>query len=277
MARPLRLEFAGALYHVTARGNARSAIYVDDTDRRRFLELLGDVCDRANWRVHAYCLMGNHYHLVIETAEPTLARGMRQLNGVYTQTFNRRHRKVGHLFQGRYTAILIDKDAYLLELNRYVILNPVRARLVKSPGQWPWSSYRATISKAPTPRWLETDWTLGQLAARRSEARERYIRFVAEGKDQPRIWQHLRHQIYLGDEAFVKRLQRRLDPDKPLNEIPRAQSRPPPMSLEHYARRAADPKQAMRRAYASGGYTLAEIAAHFGVHYSTVSRAVGRR
>lgn len=277
MARPLRLEFPGALYHLTARGNARQPIYRDDADRRRFLELLGEVCERFRWRGHAYCLMGNHYHLVIETPEANLSRGMRQLNGVYTQAFNRRHRKVGHLFQGRYTAVLVDKDAHLLELSRYVVLNPVRAHMVKSAGQYPWSSYRAMIGKGMAPAWLETDFLLAQLAPRRGEARRRYIRFVAAGKDQPKIWQHLRGQIYLGDEDFVKKLHRRVTANDQLKEIPRAQRRPVPEPLDHYARHADDPKQAMVAAYHSGGYTLARIAEHFGVHYSTVSRAVGRR
>lgn len=277
MARPLRLEFPGAVYHLTARGNARQPIYRGEADQLRFLELLGEVCDRFHWRAHAYCLMGNHYHLVIETPEPNLARGMRQLNGVYTQAFNRRHRKVGHLFQGRYTAILVDKDKYLLELARYVVLNPVRARMVKSAGQYPWSSYRAMIGRAPAPAWLETDFLLAQLAHRRGEARQHYVRLVADGKNQPKIWQHLRGQIYLGDEAFVKKLHSRVVAGERLKEIPRAQRRPDPKPLDHYVRHARDPKQAMTIAYQSGGYTLAQIAKHFQVHYSTVSRAVGRR
>jgi putative transposase len=276
MARPLRLEYPGALYHVTSRGNARNRIYLDDADYRGFLDLTGEVCERHNWRIHAYCLMGNHYHLVVETPEPTLSQGMRQLNGVYTQDFNRRHAKVGHLFQGRYTAIVVDKDKYLLELSRYVVLNPVRARMVKSPGQWPWSSYRATIGKSPAPQGLHTDLLLAQFAARKSEARARYIRFVADGKDQPTIWQQLRGQIYLGDEAFVTRLHRQNQPDEHLTEVPRAQRRTPGKPLAYYVR-LHDPKDGMRRAYATGDYTLAQIAEHFGVHYSTVSRAVGRR
>lgn len=277
MARPLRLEFPGAVYHLTARGNARQSIYRDEADQQRFLELLGAVCDRFNWRAHVYCLMGNHYHLVIETPEANLARGMRQLNGVYTQAFNRRHRKVGHLFQGRYTAILVDKNKYLLELARYVVLNPVRARMVKSAGQWPWSSYRAMIGKGEAPAWLDLDWILSQFSNRRHEARQRFVRFVAEGKDQPKIWQHLRGQIYLGDENFVKKLHSRVTAGDRLKEVPRAQRRPDPHPLEHYRRHARDPRQAMAAAYQSGGYTLAQIAKHFNVHYSTVSRAVGRR
>ncbi|RRQ21110.1 transposase [Thiohalobacter thiocyanaticus] len=127
MARPLRIEVAGGLYHVTARGDRREDIYADEADRLHWLSIFDGVCDRFNWRCHGYCLMTNHYHLVVETPEANLSRGMRQLNGVYTQTFNRRHGLVGHLFQGRFKGILVEREAYLLELSRYVVLNPVRA------------------------------------------------------------------------------------------------------------------------------------------------------
>lgn len=129
MARPLRLEFAGALYHVTARGNERRSIFLGDadTDRAAFLDVLASSCERFNWILHAYCLMTNHQHLLVETPEANLSAGMRQLNGVFTQHVNRTHGRVGHLFQGRFKAILIERESYLLELARYVVLNPVRA------------------------------------------------------------------------------------------------------------------------------------------------------
>ncbi len=124
MTRPVRIEFEGALYHVTSRGDRREAIYEDDADRMKFLEILETVIRDFNWVCHAYCLMTNHYHLVIETPDGNLSKGMRQLNGVYTQASNHRHDRSGHLFQGRYKAILVDGDSYLLELPRYVVLNP---------------------------------------------------------------------------------------------------------------------------------------------------------
>ena len=142
MARPLRLEYAGALYHVTSRGDGREAIFLADGDRRLFLEVLAGVWSRFNWTVHAYCLMTNHYHVLVETPDANLSKGMRQLNGVYTQRFNRTYSRSGHVFQGRYKAILAQKEAYLLELARYVVLNPVRARMVRTTADWPWSSYR---------------------------------------------------------------------------------------------------------------------------------------
>lgn len=127
MSRPLRLEFPDALYHVTSRGDRRENIYDDSTDKELFSSIFGQVISQFNWICYAYCLMDNHYHLLIQTPDSNLGKGMRQLNGVYTQTYNRRHHKVGHLFQGRYKSILVDEEAYLLELSRYIVLNPVKA------------------------------------------------------------------------------------------------------------------------------------------------------
>ena len=153
MARPLRIEYPGAVYHVTSRGDERKAIFGDDCDRESFLNSLHKVVKRYNWLCHAYCLMGNHYHLIIETPDGNLSLGMRQLNGVYTQLFNKRHDRVGHLFQGRYKAILVQKDSHLQETCRYVVLNPVRAQMVEKPDQWIWSSYSATTGQSkPHPR-----------------------------------------------------------------------------------------------------------------------------
>ena len=154
MARPLRIEYPDALYHVTSRGNRQEDIYLDDQDRNAFLKTLSRVCDRFNWVCHSYCLMSNHYHLMIETPEANLSEGMRQLNGVYTQTLNRNHSRVGHVFQGRYKAILVQKDSYLLELSRYIVLNPVRASMVHSAKDWRWSSYQSTAGLVATPNWL---------------------------------------------------------------------------------------------------------------------------
>lgn len=145
MSRPIRIEFPEALYHVTARGDRREDIFEADQDRHVFLLTLAEVVTRFNWLCYAWCLMDNHYHLLIQTPDGNLSKGMRQLNGVYTQAGNRRHRRVGHLFQGRFKAILVDSDAYLLELSRYVVLNPVRAGMVKNIADWPWNSYRASV------------------------------------------------------------------------------------------------------------------------------------
>jgi len=275
MARPLRIELSGGVYHVTSRGDRREDIYLSDEDRETWLEVLGQVCERFNWVCHAWCQMTNHYHLLIETPEANLAQGMRQLNGVYTQRFNRAHDRVGHVFQGRYKAILVERDSYLLELARYVVLNPLRAKMVQRLENWPWSSYLATCGQAESPPWLQTDWILAQFGQRRSNAIAKYVAFVHEGTRLPSVWSQLQGQIYLGSEAFVKRMQALIEQKPSLEEIPRAQRRAIDQPLSDYA--AHYPRdEAMARAYLSGQHTMAEIARHFDVHYATVSRAVKR-
>jgi REP element-mobilizing transposase RayT len=274
MTRPLRIELAGGLYHVTAQGDRQEAIYRDGEDRSGWLALLGGVCRRYNWRCHAYCEMTNHYHLVVETPKANLSQGMRQLNGVYTQQFNRRHALVGHLFQGRFKAILVERDAYLLALARYVVLNPVRAGMVSDAAAWEWSSYRAMVGAAPVPSWLETDWMLGQFGSAPSGASAQYAAFVAEGIGQPSVWEGLRHQIFLGSGSFVKRFTEDAMPLERLREIPRAQRRALAKPLGWFEKTYPVRREAMARSFLCGVYTMKEVADHFDVHYSTVSRAV---
>ena len=275
MARPLRIEFPGALYHLTARGNAREAIYRDEADRAAFLDLYGEVAERCGWRCHAYCMMANHYHWVAETPDANLSRGMRQLNGVYTQRFNRRHGRVGHVFQGRFKAILVEREGYLKELARYVVLNPVRAGLVRRAQDWRWSSFRATAGLARVPAWLDVDWLLAQFGTTRATAQRNYRRFVAEGRRADPIWDALRDQIYLGSEDFAAHLKAGLPETSDLSEVPRAQ-RSAALSIAKIARSSRSDHEAMAQAYLSGGHTMKAIAEHFGVHYATVSRAVRR-
>lgn len=276
MTRPLRIELAGGLYHVTSRGDRREDIYFNDADRLFWLTLLGAVCRRFNWRCHAWCQMTNHYHLVVETPEANLAQGMRQLNGVYTQHINRQHRRVGHVFQGRYQAILVERDAYLLELARYVVLNPVRAGLVAAPGDWPWSSWHATAGKETAPDWLETGWLLGQFHGSTDQARRAYLDFVRAGSGLPSLWHALSGQIYLGSQDFIRETQAAVAGALDHPEIPRAQRRPPAKSLARYRDGAPDRNAGIRAAYATGDYTLQQIGRCFGVHYATVSRIVKR-
>ena len=274
MARPLRIEFAGALYHVTSRGDGQEDIYVVDKDREVWLQILGQVCERFNWVTHAYCQMGNHYHLLVETPDGNLGRGMRQLNGVYTQRFNQMHSRVGHVFQGRYKAILVQKEAYLLELSRYVVLNPVRARMVRTARDWGWSNYRATAGMTTAPKWLETDWILAAFADGLHEAQAAYCRFVADGKNQPAPWENLKNQIYLGSETFVDEMQRQVNGDRCLSEIPKTQRRAVARLLTWFIRQHQDRDSAVFEAFRSGGYSMREIGDHVGLHYSTISRII---
>jgi putative transposase len=195
---------------------------------------------------------------------------------VCTQHVNRTHGRVGHLFQGRFKGILVERESYLLELARYMVLNPVRAGIVATPGDWPWSSYRATVGEAPAPAFLATDWLLRPFADSTEEAVAAYRRFVAEGIGAPSPWLELKSQIYLGSEPFVACVQALIDPKRPLRDIPKRQRRALAKSLDDYASRYPDRDRALAEAYRSGAYSMQTIAEHFGVSRMTVSRAVRR-
>ena len=270
MGRPLRIEFPGAVYHLISRGNARQRIFLDNDDRKLFVETLSHVVSRHGWLCHAYFLVDNHYHLLVETPKPTLCSGMRQINGVYTQAFNRRHKKVGYLFQGRYKAILVEKEAHLLELCRYVVLNPLRVKARERVDQWKWSSYRATAGLAPVEKFLTIDWILSHFGSRKAEAQRRYREFVREGlAEQP--WEQLRAQIYLGGDKFIEE---HTVGGASIEEVPREQWKPVRPSLEKLFR--GKEMNAIGAAYREHGYRLREIAQHLGVHYATVSRRLKR-
>ena len=231
MSRPLRLDHAGAIWHVTSRGNEKQAIFLDDRDRRQFLGGLARVVEACRWQVHAYVLMGNHYHLLFETPEPTLSRGMQRLNGSYTQKFNWRHERVGHLFQGRFRSILVERESHLLELIRYVVLNPVRAGLVQDVADWRWSSYRATAGIAPAPEWLEVSWTLAQFG-KGAASRVGYRGFVAQARRSGHApWKALAGQIFLGGDEFLERVRRMIALTPRSAEIPTSQRTPTRPSL----------------------------------------------
>lgn len=281
MARPLRIEFPGAVYHVTTRGNARADIFEDDSDRILFLSVLGKVVQRFNWICHAYCLMTNHYHLLIETPDGNLSTGMRQLNGVFTQAINRRHGTDGHLFKGRFKAILVEKESHLLELCRYVALNPVRVGMVKQPGEYAWSSYHATLGTQEKPEWLTTEWVLTNFSPSLRQARQWYRRFVKDGiggASSP--WEALSGQVVLGTEAFLEKLKEILCENEEIAEIPRIQRHAgrPPLAQLFPVKEAAQPKAERNRlicdAHVKHGYTLREISSVLDVHYTTISKVL---
>jgi REP element-mobilizing transposase RayT len=295
MSRPLRIEFPGATYHVTARGDRREAIFVDDTDRAGLLDVLAQGLQRFDAVALAYCLMGNHYHFVLHTRQANLSRLMRHVNGVYTQRFNRRHGKVGHLFQGRFKAILVDTDAYLLTLCRYVELNPVRAGWIADPLAWAWSSGRAHVGAAPAPDWLDTQGLHAQLlgrecrnAADTTQAARRYAALL-ESDPALQIWPGaLQQQIYLGDDAFVGRMQALGGLAVSMAaaaEMPRIQRRPPHRPLqaagggsqppaESWLIPSAARTEALCRAYREEGVTMTALAALCGLSVSRVSRLI---
>ena len=245
MARPLRIEFPGAIYHVTSRGDRREPIFEDDEDRRALLDVVAQAMSRFDADMVSYCLMGNHYHFVLGTRQANLSRLMRHINGVYTQRYNRRHGKAGHLFQGRFKAILVDRDAYLQEVCRYVELNPVRAGLVAAASDWEWSSYLHHVEQS--------------------------------GDADAQFWgTNLRQQIYLGDEDFVARMQALAPPQKLSEREVSAAHRRKASSVRECLSEGRSREEGAFMAYTQGGFKLREIASELGVSISTVSLMVKR-
>ena len=277
MARPLRIEYPGAVYHITSRGNEKKTIFKDDTDRETFLKILAHVNKRYHWLCHAYCLMDNHYHLLVETPDGNLSLGMRQLNGVYTQARNKRHNKIGHLLQGRYKAILIQKDSHLLEVCRYVVLNPVRAGMVARPEDWKWSSYQATAGRESPHPCLTIDWILGQFSRTRGEAGKEYRQFVSWGIGKESIWTDVKGQAILGEDEFVDGLIDHLKKHKDIPEIPKSQryvNRPllEKIFSEGILRDKAKRDKKIIEAVEKHGYRQREVADHLGMYFTSVSR-----
>jgi len=273
MARPLRIEYEGAVYHVTSRGNAGERIYLDDADRVRFLEILGIAVERFGWICHAYCLMTNHYHLLVETPEPNLSRGMKHLNGVYTQWFNRQHDRAGHLVQGRFKAILIEKESHLLELARYIVLNPVRARMVRSAREWRWSSYSATAGRTDPPDFLTVSWLLLQFAENPEVAIRAYRAFVKRGRVID-VWEDLRAGMLLGTNSFVGSLKPLLDNIVENREIRRGERLVARPSLQELFSEVSDKLTRNRQihlAVREYEYKLKEVGDYLGLSCPTIS------
>src|SRR6185295_1059660 len=265
MARALRPIFPGGFFHVTARGNDRQTIFADDADYSLFLIVLASVVARYRVRCHAYCLMGNHYHLLLETPEGNLSAAMRQLNGVYTQRFNRRHERCGHLLQGRFGAQLVDGQAYLHEVCRYIVLNPVRAALVSHPRDWQWSSFRATAGEEPVPGFLTVDWIrLLSGVPRRARAVSAYARFVEAGLDQTdAALDHFRSKLEPADPELARRVAEHRRAVAQCPEIPRAQrfaSRPTLAEIFTGVATRADRDARAVSAVRDHGYAMKEVA-----------------
>jgi putative transposase len=281
MARPLRLQIAGEFLHVLARGNARQAIFLDDIDRMAFLDILQSVVKGWGVRCHAYCLMGNHYHLLLQPSQANISSGLRQLNGVYGQEFNRRHGRVGHVFGGRFKGLLVGRDNYLVQIARYLALNPVRARLVATPEAWSWSHHRAMAGIAPAMSFLSRDEILTYFdSSDRGGAEAAYRRFVELGDDHDEcLGNAIAQGGILGDEALRGRVSSAVDAFAAEREIPRRERfahRPP---LERVLDSKLDRDQRderIREAYAVHHYTIGQISAQLGLGRSTISRALRR-
>jgi REP element-mobilizing transposase RayT len=282
MARPLRVEYPGAVYHVTSRGNERKPVFKDKKDRNLFLETIEKANKRYNFICHAYCLMDNHYHLILETPDGNLSKGMKYLNGVYSQKFNVRHKRVGHVFQGRYKAILVQKESHLLEVIRYVVLNPVRADIAKKPGDWRWSSYNATAGKGKQHPCTKVDWILAQFGVKRRTAEKKYMEFVNAGIGQNDIWKQVQGQCLLGEDDFIDSLLDIVKGREDVQEIPKSQrylSRPnlDMLLASNLINRKQDLITAVQSAVYEYGYTQNQVADHLGIHYCSVSRMINAK
>jgi len=298
MARPLRIEFPGALYHVMSRGNERRAIMRDDVDRQKRIQWLRRTVETCGWRLHAFVLMSNHDHLLVETPQANLAAGMHLLNGSYTSYFNRRHRRAGHLLQGRYKGHLIEQEGYYLELSRYIHLNPVRAKLVERPEQWRWGSCPGYVWGSRALEWITYDGVLGEFGRSKSSARAAYRRFLQAGVQQPpeSPFAHAVGGLILGSDAFVTRIRQMLDEkpdDADVPQLQRLRERPSldrilAVVAEHFVgdteswapgRRSDDAGRAVaaylaRRCF---GYSASATAAALGYRdHSGVGRAIRR-
>lgn len=219
MPRPLRIQYPGAVYHVMNRGNGRQAIFADAADARRFMQLLEEIAAPLDWRFHAYCLMTNHYHFVLHTPHANLSAGMQALSARYTQDFNRRHARDGQLFRGRFRAILVERESYLVPLVRYVVLNPVLANVVADPAAWRWSSYRATAGLAPAPPLLDLSWMIGPYGAALPEAQKAWrvhmSECLAEREKHLAVEALLSHRSILGSRDFMRRVRRAASGEEP--------------------------------------------------------------
>ncbi|MEA3249818.1 MAG: transposase [Patescibacteria group bacterium] len=282
MTRKLRIEYPDAIYHAYARGNERLPIYYCDDDKRFFLDLLAETIRRFSWQGLAFCLMDNHYHLVIKTLEATLSRGMQWLNGSYSQWFNRQHNRTGHLFQGRFKDTLIQHGAHLNIANRYVVLNPVRAGLVSGPEQYEWSSYLATIGAGETFDCLTPDAVLAEFGVERSEAIRNYQSFVLTGigEDSPDIYVPI-----FGDDDFRETTMNEFGTDLLDHEYPRTErqsfrpdlSRLIPFAEKRCGNNIAERNKGIVQAIHNFGYSQTEVAQYIGIHYSRVSKIMAAR
>ncbi len=289
MARPLRIQYSGAFYHVTSRGNERKAIFQTDKDRERFLSYLQSAHERYGAIIHVYCLMDSHYHLLLETPRGNLSEILHHINGAYTTYFNVKRQRAGHLFQGRYRAILVEKDAYCQELSRYIHLNPLRAGMVKDLGRYPWSSYPYYIGLKKKPSWLETGDILGYFGGEGLRTQRRYCGYVKEA-----IGVKLKDPLaavfastFLGSQEFIKQVGERTkilkDPDTRNIPVLRALVEGP--SLEEINRRVGDvvePKGSLFKKFCIhishryGGFSLKEIGRFYNMKESAVSQASRR-
>ncbi len=288
MARPLRIQYPGAFYHVTSRGNERRNVFRSNRDRKRFLSYLESATQRYGAGIHGFCLMKNHYHLLIETPGANLSQIMHHINSAYTMYFNVKYERAGHLFQGRYKAILVDVDEYAKELSRYIHLNPVRAGIIDDPEDYPWSSYSFYIGKQKSPKWLVRDFILSFFRGTSFQRKKRYKAFVLSVLDQEyeNPLRNVVESTILGSADFVEQIRetylKTKKPDRDLPALRRLAQRPNLEEIKKAASGVFGRDQALMRhvslyfLHKYSGKTLKEIGDLFGIGESGVSQASRR-
>lgn len=285
MTRPLRIEFLNAYYHVTARGNERKKIFRSDEDREQFFIYIETSSERFGAVFHCYCLMDNHYHFFLQTPLGNLSQIMHYVNTSYTVYFNRRYKRVGHLFQGRYKAILVEPDSYAMELSRYIHLNPVHAKVVKRADDYLWSSYRHYLNQQEKPLWLKVDFILNYFGKEKPERIQYYQTFVEEliGKKYENPLKEVVSSILLGSEKFINKIKEKYVNDKEINrDQPSVRTLKRMCTVEEISeaveKEAIDINQKLKRKMAIylchrySGYPLKNIGVYFGISESAVSQ-----
>lgn len=284
MARPLRIEYPSAFYHLTSRGNERKDIFRSQRDREKYLSYLRSASERYQAVIHVFCMLSNHYHLLMETPKGNLSQIMRHINGAYTTYFNVKRGRAGHLFQGRYKAILVEKDEYAKELSRYIHLNPVRAGIVEKPEKYPWSSYRYYIGLEKAPDWLVTDFILSYFSKRVSDAQKRYREFVKDriGQEYDTPLKETVASIILGSSGFFREIKERyIQKRKVSRDLPALRKFSPSLSVEKIREevgsvlgedKALTEGVSVYFSHRYSGVTLKEIGTHFGIGESAVSQ-----
>jgi len=276
MSRPLRIQYSGALYHITSRGNGGQKIFQDKIDYQIFLDELKKTIEDNNWVSYSYCLMPNHYHLFIKTLDPNLSIGMRQLNGNYTQRSNIRHNRYGHLFQGRFKSVLVEDNGYQGNVVRYIALNPIKAKLVKSLAQWPWSSHQEVIGRRKQSDCVDIDQTLALFHKNKKIARQEYIDFVNQKNESESTWNDLRSGMILGSLEFARDIFKRYCKNESRENTKKERFVGRPQLSDFFPKTEAKTERNKHifEAYKRYGYTQTEIGSHLGLHYSSVSRII---
>lgn len=279
MARPLRIQYPGAMYHIISRGVGRMTIFHNEKDWIKFISFMERVIKKYNWICHAYCLMGTHYHLLLETPDANIVPGMKQLNQFYSQFYNWKYQRVGPVLQGRYKSWLVEKGEKFLDNSRYIVNNPSKAKMVQHPSEWPWSSFRATRGLQKAPEFLETDFLLSHFSSSRKKAQTMYEDFVLAGIEMESPLLDAKNQVFLGSDSFIAEAMQHVNENDELNNVPKVQKHANRPSLEKIFNESRSNSKEHRNhliliSHDIHAYTQREIGEFLGLHPGYISNIV---